>query len=292
MTMTNADSYASIAARERHVPRGLANTHAIFVDRAEGTRVWDIDGKEYLDFTSGIGVLNTGHRHPAVVRAVRNQLDRLMHTCFQVTMYEPYVELAARLSALVGSADTHKAVLFTTGAEAIENAVKIARAHTRRSGVIAFNGGFHGRSLLALTMTASSPADRQNFGPFAADVYHTPYPDEYHGWTTARAIEALDCDAVDAAQHGGLENLCRISRERNSAVTEQYHPVGGSRCQVQVVRCHQHRDLLFAHQPAQKLAQLDLVAQIEKGAGLVQQQRRRFLHKASADKNTLPLPAG
>ena len=190
MTMTNADSYASIAARERHVARGLANTHSIFVDRAEGTRLWDTDGKEYLDFTSGIGVLNTGHRHPRVVRAVREQLDRLMHTCFQVTMYEPYVELAAKLCALVGSA--HKAVLFTTGAEGIENAVKIARAYTKRSGVVAFSGGFHGRSLLALTMTASSPAYRQNFGPFAADVYHSPFPDEYHGWTTNKAIDALD----------------------------------------------------------------------------------------------------
>jgi len=190
MTMTNADSYASIAARERHVARGLANTHSIFVDRAEGTRLWDTDGKEYLDFTSGIGVLNTGHRHPRVVRAVREQLDRLMHTCFQVTMYEPYVELAAKLCALVGSA--HKAVLFTTGAEGIENAVKIARAYTKRSGVVAFSGGFHGRSLLALTMTASSPAYRQNFGPFAADVYHSPFPDEYHGWTTDKAIDALD----------------------------------------------------------------------------------------------------
>jgi 4-aminobutyrate aminotransferase/(S)-3-amino-2-methylpropionate transaminase len=190
MTMTNAESYASIAARERHVPRGLANTHAIFIDRAEGTRIWDVDGKEYLDFTSGIGVLNTGHRHPQVVRAVREQLDRLMHTCFQVTMYEPYVELAARLCALVGGA--HKAVLFTTGAEGIENAVKIARAYTKRSGVVAFSGGFHGRSFLALTMTASSPAYRQNFGPFAADVYHSPFPDEYHGWTTDRAIDALD----------------------------------------------------------------------------------------------------
>ena len=190
MTMTNTESYASIAARERHVPRGLANTHAIFVDRAEGTKIWDVDGKEYLDFTSGIGVLNTGHRHPHVVRAVQTQLDRLMHTCFQVTMYEPYVELAARLCGLVGGA--HKAVLFTTGAEGIENAVKIARAYTKRSGVVAFSGGFHGRSLLALTMTTSSPAYRQNFGPFAADVYHSPFPDEYHGWTTDRAIEALD----------------------------------------------------------------------------------------------------
>ena len=190
MTMTKADTYASVAARERHVPRGLANTHSIFVTRAEGTRVWDVDGKEYLDFTSGIGVLNTGHRHPCVVRAVREQLDRLMHTCFQVAMYEPYVELAARLCGLVGG--ERKAVLFTTGAEAIENAVKIARAHTRRSAVIAFSGGFHGRSLLALTMTASSPAYRQNFGPFASDVYHAPFPDEYRGWTPDKAIGALE----------------------------------------------------------------------------------------------------
>jgi 4-aminobutyrate aminotransferase/(S)-3-amino-2-methylpropionate transaminase len=192
MTVTGTESYASVAARERHVPRGLSNTHAIFVDRAEGTRVWDTAGKEYLDFTSGIGVLNTGHRHPLVVRAVREQLDRLMHTCFQVTMYEPYVTLAARLSALAGGVDTHKTVLFTTGAEAVENAVKIARAHTRRSAIVAFSGAFHGRSLLALTMTASSPAYRQNFGPFAADVYHAPYPDEYRGWTTDKAIDALE----------------------------------------------------------------------------------------------------
>jgi 4-aminobutyrate aminotransferase/(S)-3-amino-2-methylpropionate transaminase len=192
MTITGTESYASVAARERHVPRGLSNTHAIFVDRGEGARVWDTAGKEYLDFTSGIGVLNTGHRHPLVVRAVREQLDRLMHTCFQVTMYEPYVTLAARLSALVGGVDTHKTVLFTTGAEAVENAVKIARAHTRRSAIVAFSGAFHGRSLLALTMTASSPAYRQNFGPFAADVYRAPYPDEYRGWTTDKAIAALE----------------------------------------------------------------------------------------------------
>jgi 4-aminobutyrate aminotransferase / (S)-3-amino-2-methylpropionate transaminase / 5-aminovalerate transaminase len=189
-TVLDADSYATVAARARYVPRGLANTHAMFVARAEGTRVWDVNGKEYLDFTSGIGVLNTGHRHPQVVRAVHEQLDRLMHTCFQVTMYEPYVELAARLCGLVG--DAQKAVLFTTGAEAIENAVKIARAYTKRSAVVAFSGGFHGRTLLALTMTASSPAYRQNFGPFASDVYHAPFPDEYHGWTTDKAIDALE----------------------------------------------------------------------------------------------------
>jgi len=189
MTITNAESFASVAARERYLPRGLANTHSIFVARAEGTRVWDVDGREYLDFTTGIGVLNTGHRHPHVVRAVHEQVDRLMHTCFQVAMYEPYVELAARLCRLIG--DDRKAILFTTGAEAIENAVKIARAHTKRQAVVAFTGGFHGRTLLSLTMTSSSPAYRQNFGPFASEVYHTPFPDEYRGWTTDKAMDAL-----------------------------------------------------------------------------------------------------
>ncbi len=191
MTLVKSAPYGTVAARDQFVPRGLANTHPIFVARAEGTRLWDLDGKEYLDFTSGIGVLNTGHRHPRVVDAVRRQLDCVTHTCFQVTMYEPYVELAARLARLVGDGP-RKAILFTTGSEATENAVKIARAHTKRSGVVAFQGGFHGRTLLSLTLTASSPAYRQNFGPFASDVYHAPFPDEYRGWSTDRAMEALD----------------------------------------------------------------------------------------------------
>ena len=191
MTLVKTESYGTTAARDQHLPRGLANTHPIFVARAEGTRLWDLDGKEYLDFTSGIGVLNTGHRHPRIVEAVRAQLDRVAHTCFQVTMYEPYVELAARLQTLTGSG-LRKTLLLTTGAEAIENAVKIARAHTKRAGVVAFQGGFHGRTLLSLTLTASSPAYRQNFGPFASDVYHAPFPDAYRGWTTERAMDALD----------------------------------------------------------------------------------------------------
>ena len=193
MTIAKADSYASVAARERYLPRGLATTHSIFVARAEGTRVWDAGGQEYLDFTSGIGVLNTGHRHPRVVRAVHEQLERVMHTCFQVTMYEPYVALAARLCGLVGDSpqDPHKAVLFTTGTEAIENAIKIARAYTKRPAVVAFSGGFHGRTLLSLSLTSSSPAYRQNFGPFAPDIHHSPFPDEYRGWTTDTALEAL-----------------------------------------------------------------------------------------------------
>ena len=196
MTIAKSETFQSVEARERFIPRAIANTHLIFVVRAEGVRVWDAGGKEYLDFSSGISVLNVGHRHPRIVRAVQEQLERVTHTCFQVAMYEPYVELAARLGALVARAGgvpdlDHKTALFTTGAEACENAVKIARAHTHRPAVIAFSGGFHGRTLLSLSMTASSPSYRQNFGPFAPEVYHAPFPDEYRGWTSERALDGL-----------------------------------------------------------------------------------------------------
>src|SRR4051812_12968415 len=182
------------ARRERSVPRGVAVTHPIAIARAEGSRVWDEDGREYLDFASGISTLNTGHRHPRIVDAVRSQLDRLMHTCFQVATYSGYVELCERLCALADgqAAPGRKAMLLTTGAEATESAIKIARAFTRRSAIVAFDGAFHGRSYLALAMTASNAAYRQNFGPLPAGVFHAPYPDVYRGWTASRAFEALD----------------------------------------------------------------------------------------------------
>ena len=173
------------------IPRGLAITHPIVVARAEGCTVWDEHGKAYLDFTSGIGVLNVGHCHPRVVDAVREQAGRLTHECFQVANYRVYLDLAARLSALVGRAGPCKTALFTTGAEAVENAVKIARAFTGRPAVVGFTGGFHGRTLLGLTLTASSPSYRQNFGPFAPDVHHVPYPYEYRGVTARQSIDWL-----------------------------------------------------------------------------------------------------
>ena len=188
---TNPTSpFASAAARAEHVARGVAETHPIFVARAEGARVWDTEGREYLDFIGGIGVLNTGHRHPRVMAAVRRQLDAFTHTCFQVASYDGYVELAARLNRLVGGGP-NKTLLLTTGVEATENAVKIARAATNRPGVVAFHGGFHGRTLLGLALTASSTGYRQNFGPFAPEVYHAPFPYEYRGIGTAEALAAL-----------------------------------------------------------------------------------------------------
>jgi 4-aminobutyrate aminotransferase/(S)-3-amino-2-methylpropionate transaminase len=189
-TSAASSPFATAAARARHVARGVAETHPFFVARAEGSRVWDTEGREYLDFIGGIGVLNTGHRHPKVVAAAKAQLDRLMHTCFQVASYDPYVELASRLNALVAGGP-NKTLLLSTGVEATENAVKIARGYTGRPAVVAFNGAFHGRTLLGLSMTASSTGYKQNFGPFAAEIYHTPFPYEYRGITAADALAAL-----------------------------------------------------------------------------------------------------
>jgi 4-aminobutyrate aminotransferase/(S)-3-amino-2-methylpropionate transaminase len=180
------------ALRERYVPRGITTAHPVVVDHAQGSELWDVDGRRYIDFVGGIGVMNVGHSHPRVMEAVRSQLERVTHTSFQVVMYESYLRLAQRLSELAPSEGPNKAIFFSTGAEAVENAVKIARAHTGRPAVISFRGGFHGRTLLALTLTGSVQPYKQNFGPYAAEVYQAPFPYEYRGWSTARALESLN----------------------------------------------------------------------------------------------------
>ncbi|EFH82155.1 4-aminobutyrate--2-oxoglutarate transaminase [Ktedonobacter racemifer] len=177
--------------RRDQVPRGVANTHPIFAARAQGAQLWDIDGNEYIDFVGGIGVLNVGHSHPKVVQAVQAQLERLTHSCFQVAMYESYVRLAERLNALVPGAEAKKTILLTTGAEAVENAIKIARAATKRPAVIAFTHSFHGRTLMGMSLTGKATAYKQNFGPFAPEVYHAPYPYDYRGWNSERALAAF-----------------------------------------------------------------------------------------------------
>jgi len=181
-----------LEARAREVARGVGNAHPIFVDRASGARVWDVDGNEYFDFVGGIGVLNVGHTHPKVRAAIVEQLDRFSHTCFQVAMYDSYVRLAERLNRLAPGTSAKKTLLLSTGAEATENAVKIAREFTGRPAVVAFHHGFHGRTLLALTMTGKNSPYKQHFGPFCSEVYHAPFPFEYHGWTTERALAALE----------------------------------------------------------------------------------------------------
>jgi 4-aminobutyrate aminotransferase/(S)-3-amino-2-methylpropionate transaminase len=178
--------------RARSVARGVSVAHDLTIERADGARIWDREGREFLDFVGGIGVLNLGHRHPRIVAAVREQLEHFTHACFQVTPYEGYVRLAERLNALAPGDFAKKTLLVTTGAEAAENAVKIARAWTGRAGIVTFTRGYHGRTYLALAMTAKTTPYKQNFGPFPGDVYHAPYPYEFRGWTAERALAALD----------------------------------------------------------------------------------------------------
>jgi 4-aminobutyrate aminotransferase/(S)-3-amino-2-methylpropionate transaminase len=191
MILARNDTQHLRSLQRSEVARGVAVTHDVFIERADGVRVWDTDGRAYLDFVGGIGVLNLGHRNPRIVAAVAAQLDRLVHTCFQVAMYEGYVELAERLNRLTPGDFPKKTLLVTTGAEAAENAVKIARAATGRSAVITFTRGYHGRTMFALAMTAKTDPYKQNFGPFPGDVYHAPYPYEFHGWTAHTALAAL-----------------------------------------------------------------------------------------------------
>jgi 4-aminobutyrate aminotransferase/(S)-3-amino-2-methylpropionate transaminase len=151
-----------------------------------------VEGREFIDFAGGIGTLNLGHNHPRIVAAIRAQLEAFTHTCFQVAQYETYVTLAERLNALAPGDFPKKTLLVTTGAEATENAVKIARAATGRSAVVTFTYGYHGRTLLALSMTGKVDPYKGTFGPFAPDVHHAPYPDARRGWDCARALDALD----------------------------------------------------------------------------------------------------
>jgi 4-aminobutyrate aminotransferase/(S)-3-amino-2-methylpropionate transaminase len=174
------------------VPRGVGNAFPVYADRAEDAEVWDVEGKRYVDFAGGIAVLNTGHRHPKVVKAVKDQLDKYTHTCFQVLPYEPYVELAERLNRLAPFKGEAKTIFFSTGAEAVENAIKIARAHTGRQGVIAFSGAFHGRTTLTMSLTGKVAPYRKKFGPALPSIYHLPFPTPDNGVTVAETLRALD----------------------------------------------------------------------------------------------------
>ena len=186
---TNADLHARRLAA---VPRGVATATQIFAARAENAELWDVEGRRYVDFAGGIAVLNTGHRHPRVLEAVRAQLDAYTHTAFQVVAYEPYVELAERLNALAPFDGPAKTIFFTTGAEAVENAVKMARAATGRSAVIAFTGGFHGRTLLTMAMTGKVAPYKRLFGPLPGEVFHAPFPVPQYGVTVEDSLRALE----------------------------------------------------------------------------------------------------
>jgi len=192
-TGTNAEWHARRLAA---TPRGVAVMGDFFIDHAKNSEFWDIEGRRFIDFAGGIAVLNTGHVHPRIQAAIAAQLQRFTHSCYQVVPYAEYVALAERINAIVPIAGPAKTAFFSTGAEAVENAIKIARAHTKRGGVIAFGGGFHGRSLFAVGLTGKVQPYKAGFGPFAPEVYHAPFPCHCSSLEeTKRAVEQLfKCD--------------------------------------------------------------------------------------------------
>jgi 4-aminobutyrate aminotransferase len=172
-------------------PRGIGVMANFFIDHAQNAEVWDIEGKRYIDFAGGIAVLNTGHRHPVMVAAIEEQLKRFTHTCYQVLPYENYVTLAERINALTPGNYAKKTAFFSSGAEAIENAVKIVRSSTGRAGIIAFSGGFHGRTMMGCALTGKVVPYKVGFGPFPSEIYHLPFPMELHGVTVEDSLNAL-----------------------------------------------------------------------------------------------------
>ncbi|HGY9251087.1 TPA: aspartate aminotransferase family protein [Escherichia coli] len=198
--------------RSQAVPRGVGQIHPIFADRAENCRVWDVEGREYLDFAGGIAVLNTGHLHPKVVAAVEAQLKKLSHTCFQVLAYEPYLELCEIMNQKVPGDFAKKTLLVTTGSEAVENAVKIARAATKRSGTIAFSGAYHGRTHYTLALTGKVNPYSAGMGLMPGHVYRALYPCPLHGISEDDAIASIHRifknDAATPAFMQRLRALC------------------------------------------------------------------------------------
>ncbi len=174
------------------VPRGVGHATTLYAARAENAELWDADGNRFIDFAGGIAVLNTGHRHPKVQAAALAQMNAFTHTAFQVVPYESYIALAERINALAPIDGPAKSVFFTTGAEAVENAVKIARAHTRRDGIVAFTGGFHGRTALTSALTGKVVPYKKDLGPPQAGVYHLPFPVEAHGVSVEDSLKMLD----------------------------------------------------------------------------------------------------
>ena len=181
-----------MARRQAAIPRGVGQSHEVFIARAENAEIWDVEGKRYIDFAGGIAVLNTGHRNPAVIAAVKAQLDLYTHTCFQVLAYEPYVELAERINALAPGNFAKKTMFLSTGAEAVENAIKIARAYTKRTAIIAFTSGYHGRTLLTLGLTGKVAPYKTGFGPFPAEIFHAQFPNALHGVSVDDAMASIE----------------------------------------------------------------------------------------------------
>lgn len=179
------------ARRVAATPRGVGIGFNLYAERAQNAELWDVEGRRYIDFGSGIAVLNTGHRHPRVVQAIRDQLEHFTHTAYQVVPYESVVRLAERLNQLTPGTHAKKTAFFTTGVEAVENAVKIARAHTKRPGVIALGGAFHGRTYMGMALTGKVAPYKIGFGPFPGSIFHVPAPVPLHGVTVEDSLKAI-----------------------------------------------------------------------------------------------------
>ena len=193
MTNNTSATNATLMARRRAaIPRGVGQSHEVFITKGENAEVWDVEGRRYIDFAGGIAVLNTGHRHPEIIAAVKDQLDHYTHTCFQVLAYEPYVELAERINALAPGNFDKKTFFLSSGAEAVENAIKIARAYTKRSGVIAFTSGYHGRTMMTLGLTGKVVPYKVGFGPFPGDIFHAQFPNALHGVSVDEAMASVE----------------------------------------------------------------------------------------------------
>ncbi|RZI44362.1 4-aminobutyrate--2-oxoglutarate transaminase [Herbaspirillum sp. HC18] len=177
--------------KDAATPRGVGVMCQFYAERASNSEIWDVENRRYIDFAAGIAVLNTGHRHPKLVEAMQQQLDKFTHTAYQIVPYASYVELAERINAITPGSHAKKTAFFSTGAEAVENAIKIARAATGRPGVIAFAGGFHGRTMMGMALTGKVVPYKVGFGPFPGEVYHAPFPVEVHGISTQDSLDAL-----------------------------------------------------------------------------------------------------
>jgi 4-aminobutyrate aminotransferase len=228
--------------RAQAVARGVSNATTIYAKRAKNAELWDEDGRRYVDFAAGIAVVNTGHQHPKVIAAVEEQLKAFSHVCFQVTPYETYVRLAERLNAIAPVTKPAKTLFLSTGAEAVENAVKVARAYTGRPGIVSFSGGFHGRTLMGMALTGKVVPYKKGFGPFPSDVYNIAFPNTYHGVSSEESL-------------GALRALFKYTADPSSIAAIIIEPVQGEggfyRAPVEFLRalrsiCDQHGILLIA----------------------------------------------
>ena len=238
--MNHSQNEQLMARKAAATPRGVGVMGSFFAERAQGAELWDVEGNRYIDFAGGIAVMNVGHGHPKVIAAIEAQLKRFTHTCYQVVPYESYIALAEKLNQLTPGTHAKKTAFFSTGAEAIENAIKIARAHTKRSGVIAFGGAFHGRSMFAVALTGKVQPYKAGFGPFPPEIYHAPFP--------------CHCASLDETKRA-VQHLFKADIEPSRVAAIVFEPVQGEggfnviqREAVQWLRelCDEHGIVLIA----------------------------------------------